>query len=429
MNDELRETPSSIYAERNVLGGMILDNSTIEYVVDFLNIDDFYNLQNRDIFINIMAEHRKKLPVDVLSISSVVPWLSSFVFEIFNETPSSANIKAYCSIVKEKSQLRRLLKTCNKISESVYNIGDTTISEILDIAEKDVLSVSKDNKTHEESAVSIKNLVASALSSMDTVSSGLFTGFNQLDKMTSGFQAGDLIIVGARPSQGKTSFSMNIAENVALSSSKPVIVFSMEMSAEALTTRMISSTGMIDQKKIRTKTMDEAEWARSADASAKLSERPLFIDDSAALTPVEMRSRARRLEKTHGQLGLIVVDYLQLMRVPDMRSNRVQEVSEISRSLKALAKEMNCPVIAISQLNRALEAREDKRPNMSDLRDSGGLEQDSDLILFVYRDEVYRPNVENKGKAEIIVAKHRNGETGVIHLRFQGQYTRFSDYV
>jgi replicative DNA helicase len=428
MNDQFRETPSAIYAERRVLGGMILDNSTIEYVFDCLNEDDFYNRDHRDIFAAIRYTDSRKITVDAVSISDHLTELSTFIFELINEVPSAANIKAYCSIIKDRSQLRKVLKTCNKISESVYNIGESPISEILDNAEKDILSISKDHKAGADSAISIKNLVASALNSMDTVSAGLFTGFNQLDKITSGFQGGDLIIVGARPAQGKTSFSMNIAENVALNSSKPVIVFSMEMSAEALTTRMISSIGMIDQRKIRTKTMDEAEWSRSADASAKLSERPLFIDDSAALTPIEMRSRARRLEKVHGQLGLIVVDYLQLMRVPDMRSNRVQEVSEISRSLKALAKEMNCPVIAISQLNRGLESREDKRPNMSDLRDSGGLEQDSDLILFVYRDEVYRPNVENKGKAEIIVAKHRNGETGVIHLRFQGQYTRFSDY-
>lgn len=342
---------------------------------------------------------------------------------------------AYATIVREKSVQRQLISVANEIADSAYYPEGRPVPNLLDLAESKIFAIAE-QAGGEGKAESIKTILVRTVEKIDTLFhnaeaiTGLPSGFSELDKMTSGFQPSDLVIIAARPSMGKTTFVMNMAENAAIHAKKAVLVFSMEMPSDALAMRMMSSLGSIDQHNIRTGRLKDEDWPRVTSTIHMLSDAPLFIDDSPGLSPAEVRTRARRLAKEQGTLGLIVIDYLQLMKVPGFTSdNRTGEISEISRSLKALAKELKVPVIALSQLNRGLEQRTDKRPLMSDLRESGAIEQDADLICFIYRDEVYHPDPDNpeKGLAEIIIAKQRNGPTGRIKVKFEGAYTRFQD--
>jgi replicative DNA helicase len=357
----------------------------------------------------------------------------AYLFELANNTPSIANVSAYADIVREKSVQRQLIGVANDIADSAYNPDGREVAELLDLAETRVFAIAEQTAA-EGGPEAIKSVLVRAVERIDALYhsgdsiTGLATGLMDLDNMTSGLQPSDLVIVAGRPSMGKTTLVMNMAEHAAIKAEKPVLVFSMEMPADSLAMRMMSSLGRIDQHRIRTGKLDDEDWPRVTSAVHMLSEAPLFIDDTPGLSPSEMRARARRLMKEHGQLGLIVVDYLQLMKVPGFKAdNRTAEISEISRSLKSLAKELTVPVIALSQLNRSLEQRQDKRPIMSDLRESGAIEQDADLICFIYRDEVYNEDSPDKGTAEIIVAKQRNGPIGKVRVAFLGKFTRFED--
>lgn len=384
----------------------------------------------------------KQDPFDVITLSEALASAGqlnevgglAYLGTLAKDTPSAANIVAYATIVRDKSVLRQLIHVGTDISDSAFNPEGRDTSELLENAERQVFQIAEQRQRGQGGFTSIKSLLAQAVDKIEMLYeqegniTGASTGFNDFDEMTSGLQPSDLIIVAGRPSMGKTTIAMNMAENVAIKGDKPVAVFSMEMPGDSLAMRMMSSLGRIDQHKIRTGKLDDDEWPRLTSAINLLAETKLFIDDTPALTPTEVRSRARRLMREHGQLGLIVLDYLQLMQSPASGDNRVQQISDISRGLKALAKELNVPVIALSQLNRNLEQRPNKRPVMSDLRESGGIEQDADVIVFVYRDEVYNPDSPEKGVAEIIIGKQRNGPIGTVRLTFLGQYTRFENF-
>jgi len=356
----------------------------------------------------------------------------AYLGELVRNTSSATNIAAYGDIVRERSVLRQLIRISNEVSDTAFQPQGATAQDILDQAERKIFAIAEQQQKG-GGPQALRPLLQKALDRIDKLFqstesiTGLSTGFTDLDDRTSGLQNGDLVIVAARPSMGKTTFAMNLVENAMLRSGKPVLVFSMEMPAEQLVMRMLSSLGRIDQGRVRSGKLEEEDWPRLTSTMTMLSEQKLLIDDSASLSPNDVRTRARRVAREQGGLGLIMVDYLQLMRVPGLESNRVNEISEISRSLKALAKEMECPVIALSQLNRSLEQRPNKRPVMSDLRESGAIEQDADVIMFIYRDEVYNPESPDKGTAEIIIGKQRNGPIGALRLAFHGKYTRFED--
>lgn len=440
--ESLKVPPHSIQAEQSVLGGLMLDNQTWDTVADRIAEEDFYRRDHKLIFRAIaeLAEHQD--PFDVITLSE---WLDSqgelenagglaYLGTLVKDTPSAANILAYANIVRDRSVLRQLIHVGTEISDSAFVTDGRETSELLENAERNVFKIAEQRQRGQGGFSTIKNLLAKAVDKIELLYeqdgeiTGASTGFNDLDEKTSGLQPADLIIVAGRPSMGKTTIAMNMAENVALKSGLPVAVFSMEMPGEALAMRMMSSLGRIDQHKVRTGKLDDDDWPRLTSAINLLAETKLFIDDTPALTPTEVRSRARRLTREHGQLGLIVLDYLQLMQSPSSGDNRVQQISDISRGLKALAKELNVPVMALSQLNRNLEQRPNKRPVMSDLRESGAIEQDADLILFVYRDEVYNEDSPDKGIAEVIIGKQRNGPLGTVRLTFLGQYTRFENF-
>lgn len=434
--------PHSIDAEQSVLGGLMLDNRAWDQVADRLREADFYRHDHRVIFRAMIRLMEQSKPLDQLTVSEALREMNEldqaggdvYLFELTNNTPTAANIGAYADIVRERSVLRQLISVAGDIAESAFNSQGRSIVELLDFAERNVFSISEQG-SRTSGPVNIKDYLAKTMDRIDTLFhsnnaiTGVSTGYHDLDDMTSGLQPSDLVIVAGRPSMGKTTFAMNIAENVAIKSRLPVLVFSMEMPGEAIVMRMLSSLCRIDQLRIRTGKLADEDWPRISSTVSMLSEAPFFIDDTAGLSPAEMRARARRLAKEHGQLGLIVVDYLQLMQVPGHGENRTAEISEISRSLKGLAKELKVPVIALSQLNRGLEQRTDKRPIMSDLRESGAIEQDADLIAFIYRDEVYNENSPDKGTAEIIIAKQRNGPIGKVRLTFLGQYTCFENFI
>jgi replicative DNA helicase len=432
--------PHSVEAEQSVLGGLMLENAAWDTIADRVAAVDFYRPEHALIFQAISHLVAKSHPFDVLTVAETLKTHQQleeaggeiYLFELAKNTPSTANITAYSDIVRERSVLRQLIRTANEIADSAFNPQGRASTELLDDAERRVFQIAE-RGTHRFEAVKMSHLLAQATQRMDALYNsneaitGFATGFMDLDEMTSGLQKGDLIIVAGRPSMGKTVFAMNIAENIVMKYNKPVLTFSMEMSGEQIAMRMISSWGRINQHKVRTGKLEKEDWQRVASAVGALSAAPLYVDDSPALSPSEVRARARRLAKEHGDLGLIVIDYLQLMQVPGARENRTLEISEISRNLKALARELNVPVIAISQLNRSLEQRHDRRPVMSDLRESGAIEQDADLIAFIYRDEVYNENSPDKGIAEVIIGKQRNGPTGKVRLTFLGQYTRFEN--
>ena len=442
--EALKIPPHSAEAEQSVLGGLMLDNSTWDQVADRITETDFYRADHRLVFQAIRALAEKNSPFDVVTLTE---WLErnnqlenaggfAYLGILARDTPSAANISAYAEIVRERSILRQLIQIGTAIANSAYHPQGRDSRELLDEAEKNVFAIAEQGMRARQGFIGIKELLLKAVDRIDTLFqqdnpiTGLPTGWHDFDEKTAGLQPGDLIIIAGRPSMGKTTFAMNIAENVAIRCAKPVAVFSMEMPAEHLIMRMLSSLGRIEQHRIRTGKLEDEDWPRLTSAVSMLNDKPLFIDDSSALSPTEVRSRARHLQRECGKpLGLILIDYIQLMQVPGNTETRAIEVSEISRSLKALAKELHVPVVALSQLNRSLEQRSDKRPIMSDLRESGGLEQDADLICFIYRDEVYNPQSAEKGIAEIIIGKQRNGPIGTMRLTFQGRYTRFDNYI
>jgi replicative DNA helicase len=440
--EALRVPPHSIDAEQAVLGGLMLAADAIDRIADKLGEQDFYRKDHRLIWRAITELADKGMPCDAITLGD---WFeangladmvggASYLVELANATPSAANIIAYAEIVREKSVLRQLIDAGTSITEDGYRPEGKTVQEVLETAEQRVFHIAESGARGKKDTVSMREAVKDAFRQLHEryqnrgQLTGISTGFSDLDNLTSGLQPSDLIIVAARPSMGKTAFSVNIAEACALRAKKPVAIFSMEMSASQLAFRLISSVGRIHAQHLRTGDLAEEDWPRVTNAIALLSEAKIFIDDTPGLSPVELRSRARRLAREHGGLGLIVIDYLQLMQVPGNKENRATEISEISRSLKGLAKELNVPVIALSQLNRSLEQRADKRPMMSDLRESGAIEQDADVIMFIYRDEYYNKESPDKGLAEIIIGKQRNGPTDTVKLTFLGHYTKFENY-
>ena len=439
--DTVKVPPHSLEAEQSVLGGIMLDAHVWDKVCDRIQSNDFYYPGHRTIFQAMQALLNRDKPLDVITL---VDWLreqskleevgdDTYLYELARNTPSVSNVVAYADIIRERSVLRQLIDVANAIASRAYSPEGMDTVQILDEAERNVFSIAESSPSV-SGPVNIKSVLTSTVDRIDQLYhstdsvTGLPTGYTDLDQMTSGLQPADLIVLAARPSMGKTSFAMNVAEHAAIKSQKPVLVFSLEMPAESLAMRMLSSLSRIDQHKIRTGNLQDDDWSRITSSIAMLSQAPMFIDDTPGLSPAEMRARARRIAKENGEIGLILVDYLQLMQMPGQSENRTLEVSEISRALKGLAKELNVPVIALSQLNRSLEQRSDKRPVMSDLRESGAIEQDADVITFIYRDEVYNEDSADMGTAEIIIAKQRNGPIGKVRLTFQGQYTRFENF-
>lgn len=437
----LKVPPHSIEAEQAVLGGVMLDNMAWERIAELVSEGDFYRHDHRLIFRALVGLAKRNQPFDVVTLAEELDreGLSEqvgglpYLGQLAKNTPSAANITAYAQIIRERATLRQLIGISAEITDTAFNPKGLQATEILDQAEQKIFSIAE-SRPKIGGPIGVNELLTKAIDRIDTLFNsdgaitGLSTGFTDLDEMTSGLQPADLVIVAGRPSMGKTTFAMNLVENAVLRSDKGVLVFSLEMPGESLMMRMLSSLGRIDQTKVRSGRLDDDDWPRLTSAVNLLNDRKLFIDDTAGLSPMEMRARARRIVREHGDLALIMIDYLQLMRLGGGGAeNRTNEISEISRSLKALAKEFNTPVVALSQLNRSLEQRPNKRPINSDLRESGAIEQDADVIMFVYRDEVYHPDSQDKGMAEIIIGKQRNGPIGTARLAFLGKYTRFEN--
>ncbi|MFM1896067.1 MAG: hypothetical protein RLZZ385_1141 [Pseudomonadota bacterium] len=437
----LKIPPNSVDAEQAVLGGLMLDNSEWDNIADLLIPADFYRPEHQVIFEVMVRQSEANMPIDVVTLGEALNDLKllgnagglDYLGELAANARGTANIKAYADIIRERATLRKLISVAHEIADSGYNTGGRKSADVLDEAEQKVFNIA-DDRPREGSPEPINPVLMRVVDRIDELSAsdggltGLSSGYKDLDEMTNGWQKSDLVIVAGRPSMGKTAFAMNLVENAVIAGDRPVLVFSLEMPAESLVFRMLSSLGKIDQGRLRTGQLDEDDWPKLTSAVARLKDRPLLIDDSPGLSPMEMRSRARRVAREKGQLGMIVVDYLQLMQVKGTVENRVGEISEISRSLKQLAREFECPVIALSQLNRSLEQRPNKRPVMSDLRESGAIEQDADVIAFIYRDEVYNEDTPDKGVAEVIIGKHRNGPIGTVKLSFVGRFTRFENY-
>ncbi len=442
--DSIKLPPHSIEAEQSVLGGLLLDNQAWDKIADLLRDGDFYRHDHRLIYRHIGKLIEQAKPADVVTVAEQLENSGelnnvgglAYIGSLAQNTPSAANIRRYGEIVRERAVMRKLAEVGSNISDSAFNPAGRSTQQLLDAAEAQVFEIAEAGQRGKQGFIEIQPLLTEVVEKIDILFqrdnpdavTGIPTGFHDLDEKTSGLQPGDLIIVAGRPSMGKTAFSINIAENVALQTGMPVAIFSMEMGGSQLVMRMIGSVGRLDQHKLRTGRLADDDWHNLTVAVGKLNEAPIFIDETAALSSIDLRSRARRLFRQAGQLGLIVIDYLQLMSANREGENRATEISEISRSLKALAKELNVPVIALSQLNRSLEQRPNKRPVMSDLRESGAIEQDADVILFIYRDEVYNPDSPDKGSAEIIIGKQRNGPIGTVRMTFLGQYTKFENY-
>ena len=442
--DSLRVPPQSIEAEQSVLGGLLLDNGAWDRIADILTADDFYRYDHRIIFQSIVKLINASRPADVVTVFESLESMSRadevgglpYLNALAQNTPSAANIRRYAEIVRDRGVLRKLITVADEISGSAFNPQGKEVKQMLDEAESKILSIAEEGARTNQGFKEIQPLLKQVVERIDELYhrdnhsdiTGVPTGFADLDKMTSGLQPGDLIIVAGRPSMGKTAFSINIGEHVAIESGLPVAVFSMEMGGSQLAMRMLGSVGRLDQHRLRTGKLNDEDWPRLTHAIQKMNDAQLFIDETPALSSIELRARARRLSRQCGKLGLIVIDYLQLMSANSSGENRATEISEISRNLKGLAKELQCPVIALSQLNRSLEQRPNKRPVMSDLRESGAIEQDADVILFIYRDQVYNPDSPDKGTAEIIIGKQRNGPIGSIRLTFLGEYTKFENY-
>ena len=442
--DSLRIPPHSIEAEQSVLGGLLLDNSAWDKIADFVRPEDFYRYDHRLIFQHIARLISGSRPADVITVFESLSSANkaeeigglSYLNALAQNTPSAANIRRYAEIVRDRGILRKLISVSDEISGSAFNPQGKEVKQMLDEAESKIFSIAEEGSRGTQGFQEIQPLLTQVVERIDELYNrenpnditGVPTGFVDLDRMTSGLQPGDLIIVAGRPSMGKTAFSVNIGEHVSTDSGLPVAIFSMEMGGTQLAMRMLGSVGRLDQHRLRTGRLNDEDWPRLTHAIQKMNEAQIFIDETPALTSIELRARSRRLARQCGKLGLIIVDYLQLMSANAPGENRATEISEISRNLKGLAKELNCPVIALSQLNRSLEQRPNKRPVMSDLRESGAIEQDADLILFIYRDEVYNPDSPEKGMAEIIIGKQRNGPIGSVRMTFLGQYTKFENY-
>lgn len=443
--ESLKVPPHSMEAEQSVLGGLMLDNEAWDRVAERVVAGDFYNRGHHLVFEAMGTLIEDSKPIDLLTISETLEESKqledaggfAYLAEMVKNTPSAANIMAYADIVRERAVVREMIATANEIAEAGFDPQGRKSAELLNLAESKVFAIAerRANKS-EEGPQGIKAILGKTVEKIEQLYenpsngvTGVSTGYDDLDKMTAGMQPSDLIIVAARPSMGKTTFAMNLCEHAAMTSDKPVLIFSLEMPCEQIMMRMLASLGRINQTKIRTGQLDDEDWARLSSTMGLLMEQgKMFVDDSSGLSPTEVRSRARRIARDHGGLSMIMVDYLQLMQVPGLSENRTLEIAEISRSLKALAKELQVPVVALSQLNRSLEQRSDKRPVNSDLRESGSIEQDADLIMFIYRDEVYHDDSEHKGTAEIIIGKQRNGPIGRVRLTFQGQFSRFDNY-
>ncbi|MEE8108885.1 MAG: replicative DNA helicase [Gammaproteobacteria bacterium] len=440
--ESLRLPPHSVEAEQSILGGLMLDNSGWDRIADLLHGGDFYRRDHQLIFEAIGALSEKSIPSDAVTVSEHLEKCSqlddagglAYIASLARDTPSAANIKAYAEIVRERSMLRELIRVGGEIAGSAHANDGRGATDLVDEAERKVFEIAERGQRAGTGFIGLRKILPGVIDRLDELShsegdiTGVATGFQKFDALTAGLHGGELIIIAGRPSMGKTTLAMNIAENAAIAGKVPTAIFSMEMSAEQLAFRMIGSIGRVNQSNLRTGRFSDEDWTRINSAVAIMSQAPIFIDDTPALSPTEIRARTRRLKREHG-LGLIVVDYLQLMGVAGTRENRATEISEISRSLKALAKELNVPIVALSQLNRGVELRTDKRPVMSDLRESGAIEQDADLIAFIYREEVYDPDTPRKGVADIIIAKQRNGPIGDLHLTFLGEYTRFENLI
>ena len=438
----LKIPPHSIEAEQSVLGGLFLDQSALGKVVERVRADDFYRHDHKLIFQAISDLDSQGSPIDLVTVAEQLDASNQldevgglhYLSELADNTPSASNIAAYADIMRKRSVLRQLISATTSIGETVFNPGNLSSEQVLDMAEQVIFEIAERENRGRRAYQNIKELLTNALSRVDqlyqskTRITGIATGFDDFDETTAGLQRSDLIVVAGRPSMGKTAFAINIAEHAAIKGDLSVAVFSMEMPGEQLAMRMMSSLGRVDQQRVRTGQLEDEDWPRLTSAVKLLQERRLFIDDTPSLTPAELRARCRRIAREH-KLNLVIVDYLQLMQVPGTSENRATEISEISRSLKAMAKELEVPVIALSQLNRSLEQRNNKRPLMSDLRESGAIEQDADIIVFIYRDEVYDDESPDKGVAEIIIGKQRNGPIGMTKLAFLGQYTRFENYI
>ena len=442
----LKVPPHSLESEQSVIGGLLIENAALDRVADILSASDFYRHDHRLIYQHINQLINSSKPADIITVAESLENSAelsgvggiAYLGALAQNTPSSANIRRYAEIVRERAVVRQLIEVSSGITDSAFNPQGRDAKNLLDEAELKILKIAESGQRTSQGFSSVQELLPGVINRIDDLFqldhsngvTGISTGFLDLDTYTSGFQPGDLIIVAGRPSMGKTAFSINIAENIALESKLPVAIFSMEMGSAQLVTRMIGSVGRLDQHRMRNGTLEDDDWERLTMAVGKLNDAPIYIDEGAGLNSFELRARARRLQRKTGQLGLIVIDYIQLMAGTSDKANenRATEISEISRSLKSLAKELNVPVVALSQLNRSLEQRPDKRPIMSDLRESGAIEQDADLILFIYRDEVYNKDSDQKGTAEIIISKQRNGPIGSIRLSFLGEHTRFENF-
>ena len=435
--------PHSVEAEQAVLGGLLIDPGAYDNVADQLIAQDFYRHDHELIYTAIAVLAGDAKPCDVVTVSQHLERIGkleaagglAYLSSIARDTPTAANVRSYADIVRERSLLRQLIRAGTDIASAVYVNDGQTARELVDQAEQKVFEIAEGSFRKRDGAVAVRTLLPAVIDQIDEWHNnpdklrGLPTGFTDFDKLTGGLRAGDLVIIAGRPSMGKTTLAVNMAEYAAVNpgSKASVAIFSMEMPSEQVITRMLASIGGVPLNSLRTGKITDDDWVRITGATSQLSEAKIYVDETPALNPTEIRARARRVKREHG-LDLVVVDYLQLMQVPGTNENRATEIAEISRGLKALAKELQVPVIALSQLNRGVEQREHKRPVMSDLRESGALEQDADMILLIYREEVYDKNTTKKGIAEIDLVKHRNGETGMFYLTFQGQYTRFANY-
>ncbi|NKC00220.1 MAG: replicative DNA helicase [Pseudomonadales bacterium] len=435
----LKVPPHSVEAEQSVLGGLMLNNEAWFDLVEIVAARDFYRPQHQIIFEAMMSLANSDEPLDAVTVSERLRSEAllekagdvGYLAELAESTPGASNVLAYARIVRERSMMRQLIGAANKIADAAFTPEGRDADTLVEMAEQTVFEIAE-NRGNDGGPEKIAPLLTRALERVEYLFNtkgaitGVATGFTDIDSRTAGLQKSDLVIVAARPSMGKTAFAINIAEHAVMSGGA-VLVFSMEMPSEQIVMRMLSSLGRIDQTRLRTGELQDDDWSRFTGAVSQLRDKRLYVDDTPALTPGEVRARARRVSRESDGLDMIVVDYLQLMRTAERSESRAGEISEISRSLKALAKEMRCPVVALSQLNRALESRPDKRPMMSDLRESGAIEQDADVILFIYRDEVYNEDTEEKGVAEIIIGKQRNGPIGKVRVQFTGNLTKFEN--
>ena len=441
----LKVPPHSIDAEQSVLGGLLIDNGAFDKIGDVVTDGDFYRDDHRRIFRHVSRLIERGKPADVVTVDEAIKASEdkdktggiTYLAALAGNTPSAHNVRRYAEIVRECAVLRKLIEVSTEIADSALNRMGKDVGQLLDEAESKVFQIAEAGARTRQGFMEIQPLLTQVMERIDLLYhkdnpsdiTGIPTGYRDLDRETSGLQPGDLIIIAGRPSMGKTALALNMAEHVAVENKLPVAVFSMEMSGSQLAMRLLGSIGRLDQHKLRTGRLSDDDWNRLTNAVGKLHDAPILVDESGALNALELRARARRLSRTYGALGLVIVDYLQLMQATTSGENRATEISEISRSLKSLAKELKVPVVALSQLSRAVEQRTGpKRPIMSDLRESGAIEQDADLILAIYREEVYTPDTPEKGVAEIIILKQRNGPIGTVKLTFLGEYTRFENY-